>query len=229
MELGGNDPYIILEDVDIDSAVEACVSARMINSGQICIAAKRIIVPEKIFAEFEAKALEKLQHYQLGDPVLVETILGPLARADLRDKVAEQVNASIAKGAILRAGGEPAPGKGFYYPPTLLTNVTPGMPAFDEEIFGPVVALVKARDEEDAIRLANMTSYGLGAAVFTTNIARGEKIAAEELFAGTCAVNTNVASDPRLPFGGTKSSGFGRELGMEGMHEFMNIKTVLVK
>jgi succinate-semialdehyde dehydrogenase/glutarate-semialdehyde dehydrogenase len=155
--------------------------------------------------------------------------MGPLARVDLRDNVAKQVQESIAKGAKCILGGEILSGSGFFYPPTVLTQVQPGMPAFDEEIFGPVIALITADNEEQAIELANNTAYGLGAVVFTSDPKRGEKIASDKLKAGTCCVNTLVASDPRLPFGGIKSSGIGRELGAEGIREFVNIKTIVVK
>lgn len=229
LELGGSDPYLILADADLDQAVDACVTARMNNSGQVCIAAKRTIIVDSIYRAFTDKLLKKIAEYPVGNPLDENTRLGPLARADLRDTVAHQVDASVAKGALLLAGGKPASGKGFYYPPTVLGHVTPGMPAFDEEIFGPVIALISAADEADAIKLANQSTFGLSAAVFTRDITRGEKIAAEQLEVGTCVVNGIVSSDPRLPFGGTKQSGFGRELSEEGIREFMNIKTICVK
>jgi succinate-semialdehyde dehydrogenase/glutarate-semialdehyde dehydrogenase len=228
LELGGNDPYVVLADADLNHAAEICITSRLANSGQVCIAAKRLIVVDAIFAQFEMLVLEKIRNYKLGDPLQKDTNLGPLARADLRDKVQQQVQETINQGAKLLVGGKIPSGKGFYYPITVLTEVKPGMVAFDDEIFGPVLALVRAKDEADAIALANNSRYGLGAAVFTQDLAHGEKIAAEKIQAGSCAVNTFVKSDPRLPFGGTKHSGFGRELAEEGIHAFMNIKTLTV-
>jgi len=228
LELGGSDPYLILADADLDYAAEQCVKSRLNNSGQVCIAAKRLIVVAEVQAAFEQKVIAKAKQYQVGNPLDATTQLGPLARADLRDQVQQQVQDSIAKGAELVLGGKPSIGPGFFYPVTILKNVRPGMPAYDEEIFGPVIALISASDEAEAIRIANDSIYGLGAAVFTKDLDRGEKIA-QQLAAGTCCVNTSVVSDPRLPFGGIKSSGFGRELAAEGMREFTNIKTICVK
>lgn len=228
LELGGSDPYIILEDADLDNAAEQCVNSRLNNSGQVCIAAKRLIVVDAVRDQFEQKVIEKAKHYQIGDPFKESTQLGPLARADLRETVDQQVQTSIAKGAKLVMGGAPIAGPGFFYPVTVLKNIKPDMPAYDDEIFGPVIAFIPAKDEQDAIRIANDSSYGLGAAVFTENLARGEKVA-QQLEAGTCCVNTLVATDPRLPFGGIKSSGFGRELDTEGMREFTNVKTICIK
>ncbi len=228
LELGGSDPYLILEDADLEKAAEACVTSRLNNSGQVCIAAKRIIAVDAIYDKFKALVLQKIKSYSLGNPLKAETLLGPLARADLRDNVHEQVQECIKKGAKLECGGEIPTGKGFYYPPTLLTNIKPGMPAFDDEIFGPVVALIRAKDEDEAIRIANQSRFGLGAAVFTQDLVRGEKIAAEKIQAGSVAINTFVKSDPRLPFGGIKHSGYGRELAAEGIRAFMNVKTIAV-
>ncbi len=228
LELGGSDPYLILSDADLDHAAEICVKARLVASGQVCISPKRIIVVEEVYDAFEQKVMELVQPYQPGNPLEQSCNFGPMARADLRDQLAKQVDDSIAKGAVCLHGGKPLEGKGFYYPPTLLKNIEPGMPAYDEELFGPVICLLRAQDEEAAIRIANDNVYGLGAAVFTRDEKRGEQIAVERLCAGVCAVNTFVASDPRLPFGGTRQSGYGRECSAEGMHEFMNIKTVNV-
>jgi len=232
LELGGSDPYLILEDQDeesLDRAAEVCVAARMLVSGQVCISAKRLIAVDAVREAFTRKVLEKLGRYRCGDPMKPETGLGPLARQDLRDQVHAQVRSSVARGARLLLGGEPLEGPGFFYPPTLLTEVRKGMPACDEEIFGPVAAVLPARDEADAIRIARDTRFGLGAAVFTRDVERGEWIAAHELDAGICTVNTAVFSDPRLPFGGVKASGHGRECSEEGIREFTNIKTVCVK
>jgi succinate-semialdehyde dehydrogenase/glutarate-semialdehyde dehydrogenase len=228
LELGGSDPYLILEDADLDLAAEQCVRARLANAGQVCIAAKRLIVVDAVRDAFEKKVIEKAQQYKVGDPLDESVTLGPLARADLRDTVHEQVQQSIAKGAELVMGGRLIEGSGFYYPVTVLKNVMPGMPAYDAEIFGPVIAFIAAKNEQAAITIANDSPYGLGAAVFTKDLQRGEKIA-RQLEAGTCCVNTLVASDPRLPFGGIKSSGFGRELAAEGIREFTNVKTICVK
>jgi succinate-semialdehyde dehydrogenase/glutarate-semialdehyde dehydrogenase len=228
LELGGSDPYIILADADLEVAVRACTGGRLQNSGQSCIAAKRFIVVASQQEAFERALLESMKAYRTGDPFDPVTDLGPLARLDLRDTLHGQVEKSVAAGARLLLGGEVPAGPGAFYPPTLLSDVTPGMPVFDEETFGPVAAIVRAEDEEDAIRLANDTPYGLGAAVFTRDLARGERIASERLEAGSCFVNAFVKSDPRLPFGGIKGSGYGRELSLSGIREFVNIKTVYI-
>ena len=228
VELGGNDPYLILEDAELDWAAQVVVASRLNNNGQTCIAAKRIIVVSDVADALIEKILALVQTYQYGDPLDPNTKLGPMARDDLRLHVHQQVRESIAKGAMLRLGGNLPKERGYYYPATVLTHVRPGMPAFDDEVFGPVFAITLAADEADAIQLANHSRFGLGAAVFTQNLERGERIATEELQVGQAAVNSAVASDPRLPFGGTKHSGFGRELAREGIREFMNIKTVVV-
>lgn len=228
LELGGSDPYIILEDANIGKSAKMCVTSRLNNAGQVCIAAKRIIVVDSIYEEFKSQALEYMRSYIIGDPFNPNTHIGPLARADLRDTVANQVAKCVELGATCAMGGAPIEGKGYFYPPTLLENITPDMPAYNDEIFGPVVTLFKAADEKQAIKLANSTRFGLGGAVFTEDLERGKRIATEEIEVGCCAVNTLVSSDPNLPFGGIKSSGFGRELGAEGMHTFMNMKTIVV-
>ncbi len=228
LELGGSDPYLILDDADLELAADACATGRLQNSGQSCIAAKRFIVVASRLGAFEQLLLERMKTYKMGDPLDADTDLGPLARPDLRDTLHEQVQKSIAAGARLLLGGTLPDGPGAFYPPTLLTGVTEGMPVFDEETFGPVAAVVRADDEDHAIHLANATPYGLGAAVFTHDLARGERIACERLEAGSCFVNTFVKSDPRLPFGGTKNSGYGRELTQAGIREFVNVKTVYI-
>jgi len=229
LELGGSDPYVVLGDADVPSAVATCATSRMINGGQSCIAAKRFIVVDSVKAEFEALLVEALASTVMGNPLEEETTLGPQARHDLRDQLHGQVVRSIEKGARLLLGGEVPDGPGAFYPATLLTDVGKGMPAFDEELFGPVAAIVPAADEPDAIRLANDTPFGLGAAVFTGDVAKGERIARDELDAGSCFVNTFVRSDPRLPFGGIKESGYGRELSYHGIREFVNVKTVYIQ
>ncbi|OGU78014.1 MAG: succinate-semialdehyde dehydrogenase [Ignavibacteria bacterium RIFOXYA2_FULL_35_9] len=229
LELGGSDPYIILEDVDLESAAEICVNARLINSGQSCIAAKRFIVVEEIYKMFEELFVQKMKSKKMGNPLDESNHLGPQARTDLRNELHDQVKRSITKGAKLLLGGEIPNVKGAYYPPTVLSNICPGMPAYDDEIFGPVASLIKVKNEKEAIKVANATSFGLGAAVFTKDNERGEKIAEKELVAGSCFVNDSVRSDPRLPFGGVKESGYGRELSVLGIREFVNIKTVCRK
>jgi succinate-semialdehyde dehydrogenase/glutarate-semialdehyde dehydrogenase len=228
LELGGSDPYVILEDADLDEAAEVCATARLINSGQSCIAAKRFIVVERIRNAFEEKFLAAMKAAKFGDPMKEDTVVGPQARADLRDELHDQVVRSVAAGARCILGGKIPPGPGAYYPPTILTEVAPGMAAYQEELFGPVAAVIPVRGEAEAIRVANDSVFGLGAAIFTRDLEKGTRIAAESLEAGACFVNAFVRSDPRLPFGGVKESGYGRELSPFGILEFVNIKTVWV-
>jgi len=229
LELGGSDPYIVLEDADMALTVEACAASRLLNSGQSCIAAKRFIVVDAVREAFEAKLVETLAKTVMGDPLDESTEIGPQARADLREQLHGQVTASIHKGARCLLGGAIPEGSGYFYPPTVLTDVHKGMPVFDEETFGPVAAVVPVPDEASAIAAANDSAYGLGAAVFTRDSARGERLAVSELRAGSCFVNAFVKSDPRLPFGGIRNSGYGRELSHFGIREFVNIKTVWVR
>ena len=229
LELGGSDPYVVLEDADLPRAVEACVTGRLINGGQSCIAAKRFIVHEAVAGEFTEAVTARMAGVRVGDPMAAMTDVGPLAREDLRDRLAGQVERSIAAGAVCRLGGEVPEVKGWYYPCTVLAEVGPGMPAYDEEMFGPVACIIRAGSEEEAVRIANDTAYGLGAAVFTEDLERGERIARDGIEAGSCFVNDFVKSDPRLPFGGVKESGFGRELADFGVREFVNVKTVRVE
>ncbi len=229
LELGGSDPYVVLADADLPAAAEACAAARLVNSGQSCIAGKRFIVVAEVAQRFERLFAERLAARRLG-PALEEGVdIGPQARVDLRDELHGQVERSLARGARLVMGGRRPAGPGAFYPATLLAGVAPGMAAFDEETFGPVAALTVARDEAEALALANRSAFGLGAAVFTGDAARGERLAKDALEAGSCFVNTFVRSDPRLPFGGIKESGYGRELGPWGLREFVNVKTVYVK
>ena len=228
LELGGSDPYVVLEDADLDQAVQTCVNSRLINAGQSCIAAKRFIVVEPVRAAFTERFVALMKTKKMGDPLKEGTDVGPQARHNLRDDLHKQVLASVERGAKLLLGGEVPPGAGAYYPPTVLADVKPGMPAYDDELFGPVAAIIGAKNEEDAVRIANDTIFGLGAAVFTKDTERGERVA-RKLEAGSTFVNSSVASDPRLPFGGIKESGYGRELGSYGIKEFMNAKTVYVK
>lgn len=228
MELGGSDPYVVLEDAELEATAAICAAARLANCGQVCIAAKRFIVVQSLKERFETLLVQQMSTAKMGDPLQEDTTIGPLARHDLRDYLHQQVMKSIEMGAKCLLGGKIPEGKGAFYPPTVLTDVTKGMPVYDEETFGPVAAIIPVKDEEDAIRIANNTNFGLGAAVFTRDLARGERIAVQELDAGLCFVNTQVKSDPRLPFGGIKDSGYGRELSYFGIREFVNIKTVVI-
>jgi len=229
LELGGSDPYIILEDADLQHAADSCATARLINGGQSCIAAKKFIVVEKIYDEFEKLFVKNMKNKKMGDPFDETNDVGPQTSIELRDELHQQVVQSIDLGAKLLLGGEVPEAEGAYYPPTILSNVTKGMPAYDEELFGPVAAVIKVKDEEEAIKVANDSIFGLGAAVFTKDKKRGEKIAKEKIVAGSCFVNAFVKSDPRLPFGGVNESGYGRELSYVGIREFVNIKTVYIK
>jgi len=229
LELGGSDPYVVLEDADLEEAVTTCVTSRLINAGQSCIAAKRFVVVESIRESFETGYVEQMRAKKMGNPMEEDTAVGPQARHDLRDELHQQVVKSIEMGARCLLGGKIPDDTGAYYPPTVLADVRKGMPAYDEELFGPVAAIIPASDEAEAIRIANDSIFGLGAAVFTSDIEKGERIATEELEAGCCFVNALVKSDPRLPFGGVKESGYGRELSHFGIREFVNIKTVFVK
>jgi succinate-semialdehyde dehydrogenase/glutarate-semialdehyde dehydrogenase len=228
LELGGSDPYLILEDADIDLAVSACSSGRLLNGGQSCIAAKRLIVDRSVADEFIVKLAEAMDAYRIGNPLDEETEIGPMARVDLRDELHDQVVRSLGAGARLVTGGFVPDGPGAFHPPTILTDVTAGMPAYHDETFGPVASIIVVDDEEEAIRIANDSVFGLGGAVFTRDVERGEQVARDHIEAGSCFVNAFVASDPRLPFGGIKESGYGRELSHIGMREFTNVKTVVV-
>jgi succinate-semialdehyde dehydrogenase/glutarate-semialdehyde dehydrogenase len=228
LELGGSDAYVVLADADLDEAVETCVASRLINGGQSCVAAKRFIVPETIRRDFEDRFVELAKRKTMGDPLDESHDIGPQARHDLRDDLHRQVRDSVARGARCLLGGEVPDDPGAFYPPTVLTDVRKGMPAYDEELFGPVAAIIPVGDDDEAVRVANDSVFGLGAAVFTRDAARGEAIATHRLDAGCCFVNAFVKSDPRLPFGGIKQSGYGRELGRYGIREFVNIKTVYV-
>jgi acyl-CoA reductase-like NAD-dependent aldehyde dehydrogenase len=227
LELGGSDAYIVLEDANIDAAVQTAVKARFQNTGQSCIAAKRFIVVESVADEFERKFADAAASLKVGDPMDRSTQVGPMARTDLRADLERQVRESVAAGAKVLAGGEPLPGPGAFYAPTVLSNVTPEMRVFREETFGPAAAVIRARDEAHAIELANDSDFGLGGAVWTGDTSRGERIAGN-IESGAMFVNGMTASDPRLPFGGVKRSGFGRELSSYGIREFVNIQTVWV-
>jgi succinate-semialdehyde dehydrogenase/glutarate-semialdehyde dehydrogenase len=228
MELGGSDAFIILADADVEQAAVKAAEARCINNGQSCIAAKRFIVEAAVADRFEDAMISAMAAMKIGDPMDRSTQIGPLARLDLLDALHSQVLRSIEQGAKLRLGGQRRSGKGFFYEPTVLTAVRPGMAAFDEETFGPVAAIIRARDSEDAVRLANQSRYGLGASIWTKNAKHAELLAGE-IEAGSVFINGIVKSDPRLPFGGIKNSGWGRELSHFGIHEFVNIKTIWIK
>ena len=228
LELGGSDPYLVLEDADLDLAATVCARGRLVNSGQSCIAAKRFIVVEPVRTAFEERFVKRMADIRMGDPLKEDTEIGPQARHDLRDMLHQQVTASIAKGAKCLLGGKVPAGSGAYYPATVLTDVGKGMPAYDEELFGPVAAIIPVRDEAQGIATANDSCFGLGGGVITRDLARGERIAAELIDSGCVFVNDNVKSDPRLPFGGVKESGYGRELSVYGIREFVNIKAVYV-
>ncbi len=224
-ELGGSDPALVLEDADLAHAAEICAHSRLLNSGQSCICAKRFIVVRAVLPEFEARFTERMRARRLGDPADPATDIGPLARADLRDQLHRQVTRSVGGGARVLLGGAPREGPGFFYPATVLSRVRPGMPAFDEELFGPVAAVIPARDTAEAIALANRSRFGLGASIFTRSHKRA-RLAAGELQAGAVFINDFVRSTPELPFGGIKESGYGRELGTWGTRAFVNIKTI---
>ncbi len=228
LELGGSDPYIVLADADLKAAAATCASSRLINGGQSCIAAKRFIVEEPVVEEFTRLMTENLKKAVMGDPRADGTTLGPMARVDLRDELHDQVMRTLESGGRLVTGGEIPDMPGAFYPPTLIDGVEKGMAIYHEETFGPVAAVITASDLDDAVRIANDSDFGLGAAIFTADVERGEKVARDRLQAGACFVNAFVASDPRLPFGGIKTSGYGRELADIGMREFLNLKTVVV-
>lgn len=229
LELGGSDPYLILEDADLENAAKLCVQSRTLNAGQSCIAAKRFLVMESVYDDFVSLFVEKMSAIQIGDPFSKQTHMGPMATHSLRDELHKQVTRSIQLGAICLLGGDVPDSVGAYYPATVLTNVKPGMPAFEEELFGPVASIIKVKTEKEAIEIANSSAFGLGSAVFTRNIARGQNIAEHELQSGISFVNDFVRSEPGLPFGGIKQSGYGRELSHFGIREFTNIKTIYIK
>ncbi len=228
LELGGSDPYLILGDADLDLAAKVSAKGRMVNGGQSCIAAKRFIVVESVRKDFETRFTQAMAAVKMGDPLAEDTQLGPQARHDLRDELHAQVEQSIAKGATLLLGGQVPPGPGAFYPPTILTDVKPGMPAYEEELFGPVAAIIPVANEAEAIAAANDSVFGLGAAVLTQDLERAETIAAQFIDSGCVFVNAAVRSDQRMPFGGVKDSGYGRELSAYGIKEFVNIKGVYI-
>ncbi|WP_298940681.1 NAD-dependent succinate-semialdehyde dehydrogenase [uncultured Psychromonas sp.] len=228
MELGSNDAYIVLDDADIPLAIETCVTGRIVNNGQTCVAAKRFIITEKNYDQFKAGFKKAMMQLKMGDPNAKDTDLGPMARKDLQEKLHEQVTESIAAGATVVCGCEMPDRKGFFYPASILENVTPNMPAYDDELFGPVAALIKAKDNDDAMRIANDSRYGLGGGIFSKDEASATELAVKHFDTGMVNINGFALSQPNLPFGGVKSSGYGREHGGFGLKEFMNIKSVMV-
>ncbi|GHA13203.1 succinate-semialdehyde dehydrogenase [Arenicella chitinivorans] len=229
LELGGSDAYLVLEDANLELAASKCAQSRLLNAGQSCISAKRFLVHKNVITQFTELLMTKFQQQVMGDPLEKQTTIGPMARIDLRDELHSQVQRSIEAGATRLLGGEVPDLAGAYYPPTILSNVQPGMPAFDEELFGPVAAIIAVDSLEQAIELANQSDFGLGGGIFSADVATAEQIASSEIDSGACFVNDFVKSDPRLPFGGVKDSGYGRELSEQGIHEFVNVKTVCVR
>jgi succinate-semialdehyde dehydrogenase/glutarate-semialdehyde dehydrogenase len=228
LELGGSDAFVVLADADLDLAVSNALVSRYQNAGQSCIAAKRFIVVDQIAGAFVARFKTAVEKLTPGDPAASATTLAPLARADLRDELHKQVAASIERGAVKVAGCAPLPGPGYYYAASILDHVAPGMPAYDQELFGPVAAVIRVRDEAEALATANASRFGLGGSVWTRDAVRGERLA-RGIQAGACFVNAMVKSDPRMPFGGVKDSGYGRELSHHGLREFVNAKTIWIR
>lgn len=228
LELGSNDAFIVLEDADIETAVETCTQARLVNNGETCVAAKRFIVVDSVYDEFRKRIVEKFEGTKSGDPMDDSSDIGPLARADLRDQLHEQVEQSVAKGATIAVGGKVPEGKGSFYPATILENVEKGQPAYDDELFGPVASLIRAKDDDDAMRIANDSRYGLGGAIFSKDEEKAIRLAREQFDTGMVYINGYGLANPALPFGGVKNSGYGREHGGFGIKEFVNIKAVHV-
>ncbi|WP_072620034.1 NAD-dependent succinate-semialdehyde dehydrogenase [Spirulina major] len=228
LELGGSDPFIVMDSADLDLAVRTATTARLMNNGQSCIAAKRFILHEAIAPQFTAQLIDRFQAQVIGDPMAANTDIGPLATASIRDELDQQVQKTVAMGGRILTGGQPLDGPGYFYPPTILSDIPPHSPGATEEFFGPVALLFTVPDLEAAIALANATPLGLGASAWTTNPTEQDRFI-NDLEAGAVFINGLVKSDPRLPFGGTKRSGYGRELGMQGIHEFVNLKTVWIR
>jgi succinate-semialdehyde dehydrogenase/glutarate-semialdehyde dehydrogenase len=228
LELGGSDPFIIMPGADLPKAIETAVKARTINNGQSCIAAKRFIVHEQIYDEFEAKFIEQMLALKVGNPLEKETEIGPLATEVLREDLDKQVRTAVSAGAKVLCGGKKIEGKGYFYEPTVLVNVSKDSPVFYEELFGPAAMLFRVKDIDEAIKLANDSPFGLGSSVWTRDEKEQEKFASE-IEAGQTFINAMVASDPRLPFGGIKHSGYGRELSVQGIREFVNAKTIFIR
>ncbi|UYF98991.1 NAD-dependent succinate-semialdehyde dehydrogenase [Halomonas sp. GD1P12] len=228
LELGSNDAYLVLDDADLDLAVDTCVTGRVFNGGQTCVAAKRFVVTEKNYEAFKERFVEKMKALKVGDPKESGTDVGPMARVDLRDDLHDQVEKSVQNGAKILCGGEKPSGAGAFYPVTVLDNVTPGQPAYDDELFGPVAALIRAKDDEDAMRIANDSRYGLGGGIISKDVKRATELASKHFDTGMVFINGFGVATPEMPFGGVKDSGYGREHGGFGMHEFVNAKAVII-
>ena len=226
MELGSNDAYLVLEDADIDLAVKTCVAGRIYNNGQTCVNAKRFVVADKVYDAFVDGYVKAMGEVSLGDPTKEDTDLGPMARKDLRETLHEQVEKSVAKGAKITVGGTMPEGTGYYYPATVLTEVEPGQPAYDEELFGPVASVIRAKDDEDAMRIANDSRFGLGGGIFSKDEDRALELAKQHFDTGMVFINHFNLATPEMPFGGVKDSGYGREHGGFGMTEFINAKAI---
>jgi len=216
-----------MDDADIDLAVKTCVTGRIYNNGETCVAAKRFVVVDKVYDKFKEGFVQAMSNIKHGDPTKEETELGPIAREDLRDTLHEQVEKSVKNGAEILCGGEMPEGKGFYYPATVLGNVKPGQPAYDDELFGPVASLIKAKDNEDALRIANDSRFGLGGGIFSKDEDKAIELASKYFDTGMIFINSFGVAQPNMPFGGTKNSGYGKEHGGFGMHEFINAKAIM--
>jgi len=228
LELGSNDAYLVLEDADIETAVKTCVMGRLYNNGETCVSAKRFIVTDAVYDEFVSAFVERMKGVTMGDPTKDDTQLGPLSSKEQFDTIVEQVSKSIDQGATLLCGGDPADDAGCYYPATVLADCKPGMPAYDDELFGPVASVIRAKDDEDAMRIANDSRYGLGGGIFTKDEDKAVRLARDHFDTGMVRINSFGAADPNMPFGGVKDSGYGREHGGFGMKEFVNAKAIFL-
>ncbi|WPY97606.1 NAD-dependent succinate-semialdehyde dehydrogenase [Christiangramia sp. OXR-203] len=228
LELGSNDAYIVLDDADLDLAVKTCVQGRLYNNGETCVAAKRFIVVDAVYDKFRDAFVEQMKNMKAGDPTSEDSDLGPMARKDLREELHEQVEESVKKGAKILCGGKIPEGDGFYYPATVLENLEPGQPAYDDELFGPVASLIKAKDTDDAMRIANDSRFGLGGGIFSKDEAKAKELAQKHFDTGMVFINSFGLAKPNMPFGGVKDSGYGREHGGFGLHEFVNAKSVMM-
>ncbi|MGA9588623.1 MAG: NAD-dependent succinate-semialdehyde dehydrogenase [Salegentibacter sp.] len=228
LELGSNDAYLVLEDADLDLAVKTCVTGRLYNNGETCVAAKRFIVVDKVYDKFKEAFVEQMSNIKAGDPTSEESDIGPMAREDLRDQIHEQVEQSVKKGANILCGGKKPEGDGFYYPATVLADLEPGMPAYDDELFGPVASLIRAKDDKDAMRIANDSRFGLGGGIFSKDEKKARELAKYHFDTGMISINSFALANPNMPFGGVKDSGFGREHGTFGVHEFVNVKSIMI-
>ena len=228
LELGSNDAYLVLEDADIDLAVETCAQGRLYNNGETCVSAKRFVVTEAVYDDFVTAFVARMQRAKMGDPTAEDTELGPVSSQEQFDTLVEQVGKSVEKGATLLCGGDPQEGEGYYYPATVLADCKPGMPAYDDELFGPVASIIRAKDDEDAMRIANDSRYGLGGGIFTRDEDKAIRLARDHFDTGMVRINSFGAADPNMPFGGVKDSGYGREHGGFGMKEFVNAKAIFL-